>query len=159
MSLCAEQWNHCSLITLFSLSLLHIFRVPPSFLSNSPLLTLLPHPGCSDGWYHHGDGSCPAWTTLLPAGRLWEVPSSGWCQSMLRLRSACWGDLVGTKGNIHKGVKVWDVAAPTIILEPLLCFSFINRHGYCFDPQAFILSEWKVKQPKHFYIWVKSVMT
>lgn len=92
----------------FCLSLL------PSFLF--PLLTSLPppppHPGGSDGWYHHGDGSGPAWTTLLPAGCLRELPSSGRRQGVLRLRSACRGDLVGTKGKTQRGVNMWAVPGP-----------------------------------------------
>lgn len=57
------------------------------------------HPGGSDGRHHHGSGSGFTWTTLLPAGRLWEVPSSGGRQGLLWLCSTCRGHLVGTKGK------------------------------------------------------------
>lgn len=43
--------------SLFSLILPSL---PPFPSSNSPLITLSPYPGGSDGWYHHGDGSSPA---------------------------------------------------------------------------------------------------
>lgn len=56
-------------------------------------------PGGSDGWYHNGDGAGPARATLLPGGRLWELPRSCWRKGVLRLRSACRLDLVGAKGK------------------------------------------------------------
>lgn len=94
--------------SLINLSLLFSTShfLSPSFLSFHP------YPGGSDGWYHHGNGSGPAWTTLLPAGRLREVQSSGWCQGMLRLRSACRGDLVGTEGKTQREVNMWAVSGP-----------------------------------------------
>lgn len=116
-------------------------------LSNSPFLT---SPGRSDGWYHHGDRAGPAWSALLPAGCLRKVPSSGWCQGVLRLRSACRSDLVGTKG---KRGKVWEVPAPIETLEPQ-CPRFMNRFVLPSAPQTLTH-----QRSSHFHIWVKCVMT
>lgn len=126
---CAGHWCYCPLSNQSFFSLI----LPPSL---SPLVTLLPHPGSSDGWYHHGDGSGSAWTTLLPAGRLREVQGSGRCQGVLRLRSARRADLVGTKGKFKKHTT--KELGVTLVAYIIIYFCALL---------AFIIVEWIITQP------------
>lgn len=135
---CAGHWCYCP---LSNQSFFSVILAP----SLSPLVTLLPHPGGSDGWYHHGDGSGSAWTTLLPGGRLREVQGSGRCQGVLRLRSARRSDLVGTKGKFKKRITNKENHVGSIYHYLFLCSSGVY-HRWMNNNAASRL-------------WVKCVMT
>lgn len=100
------------------------------FLSSSasllPASPSSPHPGGSDGWYHHGHGAGPAWAALLPPGRLRELPSSGRSNAVLHEvgQHTC---SVGTLDIFYESTCLIQPLALMYVLGHMLHLSSISK--------------------------------
>lgn len=131
-----------NLISCPPLSSAYSLALPRLHLSLSLTRLVSSRPGRADGRHHHGDGHGPPRATLLPSGRLRELPSSGRRQGVLRLRSPRRGDLVGSKGKKWRCEAAgWGCGGgPTLRKyqrqQCLYCFPLALPDGATTEPKA-----------------------